>query len=205
MSKTLIHINIGLVVGLLFTIVKIIYSKLTGQTRRINKKLGTQLIESGFLDFADISDRNELEFEIKNTFNVYDERNFKLAHIDSEELAEFSFDFFLPSLNKMLKKRNFNLKVSKAEDYEITNCIYINESKVELYTNLEIENGTFWDRGAINFFKRINEFMISEQLQEKFYLLYGGNDLFVFLLTDEQYRIIKHRYFDNENEQPYLP
>jgi|SRR6056300_1301723 hypothetical protein len=94
MSKTLIYIIIRLISGLLFPIVKIIYSKLTGQTRRINKKLGTQLIESGFLDFADISDRNELEFEIKNTFNVYDERNFKLAHIDSEELAEFSFDFF---------------------------------------------------------------------------------------------------------------
>lgn len=176
-----------------------------GESIEGNKKFGMQLIENGFLDFADASDYDKLEAGILNSFYIYDEKNYRIVHIDAEELAEFSFDFFLPQLQKILKKRNFDLNVRTAEDYEKSNDIYINEEKIKLYTKEEMEKDSFWDKGARNFFNKINELMLKEEIKEKFYLLYGGNDLNVLLLTDKQYRIIKHKYFDNENEQPYLP
>ena len=71
------------------------------------KNYATELIENGFLKYADSSKVDSLEIQLTNSFDIYDDDNFKIAHIDAEELAEFSFDFFLPTLNKILAKRNF--------------------------------------------------------------------------------------------------
>jgi len=51
----------------------------------------------------------------------------------------------------------------------------------------------------------MNELLIAEGIEEKFYLLYGGNDLNVMFLTEKQYVIIAERYKNNKNEIPYLP
>jgi hypothetical protein len=176
-----------------------------GESIEKNKNFGMQLIENGFLDFSEASDYEKLNDGIIKSFNIYEESNNRIAHIDAEELAEFSFDFFLPQLQRILNKRNFKLKVQTAEDYEISNDIYINDEKIKLYTKEEMEKYSFWDTGARNFFNKINELLLQDGIIEKFYLLYDGNDLHVLLLTDKQYRIIKHRHFDSENEQPYLP
>src|SRR5690606_5444323 len=79
---------------------------------------GEKLIEREFLKYADESKTDSLKIHLKNSFDIYSEDNFKFAHIDAEELAEFNFDFFLPQLNKMLTKRNVNLVVKTANDYE---------------------------------------------------------------------------------------
>lgn len=205
MNEILVFIILGLIIGLFLPIASRIYSNLIGKTRRINNKLGNQLIESGFLDFVDTSDFNELKAEIIDSFNIYNIRNLKFTYIDAEELADFNFEFFLPNLKLLLEKRNFNLEVRLAEDYQKTSRILINETVVELYTKVEVEDDTFLETASREFFKWINKLMLSEQIQEKFYLLYGGMDLSVLLITDDQYRIIKQKYFDNENEQPYLP
>jgi len=73
----------------------------------------TELIENGFLKYADSLKINHLKMEITNSFNIYNDDNYKIAHIDAEALAEFNFDFFLPTLNKILSKRDINLTVKK--------------------------------------------------------------------------------------------
>ena len=166
---------------------------------------GTQLFESGFLKFADTLKLDSLKSELINSFYIYNEDNYKIVHIDAEELAEFSFDFFMPNLNKILKKREFKLNVQTANDYENTNDILINGEKVKLYTKEELDNGNFWESASRNFFKEVNKQLTSKKIEESFYLLYKGNDLHVLLLKANQYKIIVDKYKNETKEIPYLP
>ena len=165
----------------------------------------TELIENGFLKYADSLKIDSLEKQLRNSFDIYDDDNFKLAHIDAEDLAEFSFDFFLPQLNKILEKRNINLTVKTTNDYEKTNDIIINGEKLNLYTKKELDNLTCWETASRNFFKKVNEILKTKNIDEQFYLLYGGNDLHTLLLTDKQFLIISEYYKDNDEEKPYKP
>ena len=165
----------------------------------------TELIDNDFLKYVDSSKIDSLKTQLKNSFDIYDDDNFKIAHIDAEELTEFSFDFFLPQLNKMLEKRNVNLIVKTANNYEKTNDIIINGEKLNLYTEKELDNLTSWETAPRNFFKKVNEILQAKNIDEQFYLLYGGNDLHTLLLTDRQFSIISEYYEDNEKEKPYKP
>lgn len=180
-------------------------SKPTVNMQKRDSIYGEKLIENYFLKYADNSKIDSLKIQLKNSFDIYDENNFKFAHIDAEELAEFNFGFFLPQLNKMLARRNVNLVVKTANDYDTTNDIVINEEKLNLYTKKELDNQTFWDTAPRNFFKKVNELLKAKNSDEQFYLLYGGNDLQTLLLTDKQYLIILEYYKDNEKEKPYKP
>lgn len=164
-----------------------------------------KLIDNDFLKYADNSKIDSLKIQLKNSFYIYDEDNFRVAHIDAEELAEFSFDFFLPQLNKMLGKRNIKLTVKTADDYDKTNNIVINEEEINLYSKAELDNLTFWETAPRNFFKKINEILKDKDIDERFYLLYGGNDLHTLLLTEKQFFIISEYYKNDEKEKPYKP
>ncbi len=166
---------------------------------------GEKLIDNDFLKYADISKIDSLKVQLINNFDIYNEDNLKIAHIDAEELAEFSFNFFLPQLNNILEKRNVSLTVKSADDYEKTNDIIINDEKLNLYTKKELDNQTFWNTAPRNFFRKINEILKIQNIDEQFYLLYGGNDLQTILLTDKQFSIISEYYKDNEKEKPYKP
>lgn len=128
-----------------------------------------------------------------------------LTHIDAEELCEFSFDFFLPQLNQILTKRDLNLDVQDADDYESSHEIEINGRQVKLFKNEELSNGKFWDSGPRNFFKTVNEILRDKNIDEQFYLLYGGNDLHAVFLTEQQFELMSKMNKDDENEIPYLP
>lgn len=136
----------------------------------------------------------------KDTFDFYGE-DF-LTHIDSEELCEFRFDFFLPQLNQILNKKGLKLEVKTANDYDQSLEVEINGNKLKLYTHKELEDGTFWEKGPRNFFKEINENVLGEQIEERFYLLYDGNDLCSIFLTEDQFKKMSK---NNEKEIPYLP
>lgn len=166
---------------------------------------GTRLYESGFLKFADTSKLDSLKSTLINSFDIYDEENNRIVHIDAEELAECSFDYFLPNLNKILGKRGVMLKVVKAGNFDKTNDILINGNKLKLFTESELNNEIFWDAASRNFFKEVNLQLDAQKLDEHFYLLYGGNDLHVLLLTVEQHNIIADKYKSNTKEAPYLP
>jgi hypothetical protein len=96
--------------------------------------------------------------------------------VDAEELAEFQFDFFLPRLNVILNKRNFNLEVKTADNYETSNEVFLNGEKIQLYTKDELENSDFWDKASRTFFKKLNDLLKKGNLNESFFLLYNGND-----------------------------
>lgn len=166
---------------------------------------GNELIESNFLKYANQLKLDSLKSEIKGSFYIYDEEIYKFAHIDAEELSEFSFDFFLPQLNKILEKRNMNIIVETADDYERTFDIIINGEKINLYSNEQLENGAFWESASRNFFRKVNKILKSKNSNEQFYLLYGGNDLATLLLTEEQFKLIRDKYENEPNEIPYKP
>lgn len=170
-----------------------------------NNKYGNELIKEDFLKFANTQKIDSVKIEIINSFDIYNEETYKFASIDAEELAEFNFEFFLPQLNKILEKRNVTLTVKTTNDYETTSNILVNNERINLYTKQELDNKTFWDAAPRNFFKKVNEILKSNNSDEKFYLLYGGNDLSTLLLTEKQFQIIKNYYKNNPKDIPYLP
>jgi len=165
----------------------------------------TELIDHEFLKYADSSKLDSLKTQLKNSFDIYDDDNFKITHIDAEELAEFSFDFFLPNLNRLLEKRQVNLSVKKLNSDDNSFDIVINEDTIQLYSKNDLDNSLFWDTAPSNFFKKTNEILKTKKIDEQFYLLYGGNDLHTLLLTDKQFSIISEYYKNNEKEKPYKP
>lgn len=165
----------------------------------------TKLIDDGFLKYADSSKIDSLKTQLIDSFDIYEDDNFKIAHIDAEELAEFSFDFFLPKLNKILAKRNIKLSAQKLKDKDDSYDALISGDTVQLYTQHDLDNNTFWETAPRNFFKKVNEILKTRNSDEQFYLLYGGNDLHTMLLTDKQFSIISDYYKDNDKEKPYKP
>lgn len=150
-------------------------------------KYATELIDNDFLKYADSLKIDSLRLDILNNFYIYDEDNFKMVHIDAEELAEFSFNFFLPNLNKILAKRNITLSAQKVNNKADSFEILLNGEIIQLYTQSELDNNTFWDTAPRNFFRQANKIMKSNNSSELFYLLYAGNDLHALLLTDHSF------------------
>lgn len=95
------------------------------------------LIEHDFLKYADSLKMDSLKMNIRDSFIIYDENTNKFAIIDAEELTEYNFDFFLPEVNKMLKKRDLELVVEPAKDYQTSNDLFINGEKINLYSQEE--------------------------------------------------------------------
>jgi len=164
-----------------------------------------QLYENGFLKFADATQIGSLKSDLIDSFDIYSEDNNKFVQVDAEELAEFSFEFFMANLNKILEKRKFFLDVKAANDHELSHKVLINDSIVQLYTKEELEKEDFWDTAPRNFFKEVNRQLQMSQIDESFYLLYGGNDLCVLLLTEHEQKIIAEKYADDIKAVPYLP
>ncbi|MBN8693055.1 MAG: hypothetical protein J0L69_07640 [Bacteroidetes bacterium] len=171
----------------------------------LDSTAGNKLISADFLLYADSLKIDSLTEQVKKSFYIYDERNHKNLHIDAEELAEFQFDFFLPQLNLILSKRNFTLDVKTTDNYETSNEIFLNGEKIQLYTKEELEKNDFWDKASRTFFKKLNELLKKQNIQESFFLVYGGNDLHALLLTDKQFDIIADRYKNEPKEIPYKP
>ncbi|RXR32636.1 hypothetical protein EQG68_07350 [Flavobacterium piscinae] len=170
-----------------------------------NRNFGEELYQNDFLIYSDSQKLDSLKHNLINKFDIYNEDIYRLIHVDAEELAEFSFDFFLPNLNKVLKKRSFEISIRKSDQIEFNNTIFINEEEIMLYSQYDIENYTFWDVAPRRFFSKINELLKKHNSNEKFFLLYEGNDLHVILLTENQFKIICEKYEYNKSEIPYLP
>lgn len=163
------------------------------------------LIDNGFLKYADSSKIDNLKLRLINTFDIYEDGNFRIAHVDAEELAEFSFDFFLPGLNRILAKRGMNLSVRKLNDNENSFDVLINGDTIQLYNKSDIDNNSFRDTASRTFFRKLNGILKEKDSDEQFYLLYSGNSLHALLLTYKQFSVISDYYKHNDKEQPYKP
>lgn len=166
---------------------------------------GIQLIRIGFLEFADTTKIDSLSSALTTRFDIYDDDINRTTHIDAEELAEFSFDFFLPRLKQILKLRGFDLIVRTSDDYQETYDVFINEEKVKLYAKEDMEHDNFWMVASRAFFKEINRQLKNSKLEESFYLLYEDNDLHAMLLTPDQCSLVRDKYRADPKEQPYEP
>ena len=92
-----------------------------------------ELINNGFLKYADSSKIDSSKGHLSNSFDIYSDDNFKLVHIDAEELAELSFDFFLPKLNTILAKRDIKLFTQKINKKDNSIDVLINGDTIKLY------------------------------------------------------------------------
>ena len=163
-----------------------------------DKEFMEKLIKADFFKYAEPTvDINQID-----SLNVYDEKSNKFARIDAEELAEFSFDNFVPQLTKMLDKRGIKLLVKNTENTEKKNEINVNGENIILYTKEEMENDIFWNSASVNFFRKLNKLLEEKKSKERFFLVYEGNDLSTFLLTNSQYGIFIERYKSEINEIP---
>src|SRR5690554_78275 len=84
--------------SLLFFLIILFSCNQKTQTQKNNMQksdsiYATELIDNDFLKYVDSSKIDSLKTQLKNSFDIYDDDNFKIAHIDAEELTEFSFDF----------------------------------------------------------------------------------------------------------------
>jgi hypothetical protein len=166
-----------------------------------DKEFIEKLIKADFFKYAEPTiDINQID-----SLNVYDEKSNKFARIDAEELAEFSFDNFVPQLSRILDKRGIKLLVKKTGNTEKINEINVNGENIILYTKEEMQNDIFWNSASVNFFSKLNKLLEEKKSKERFYLVYEGNDLSTFLLTNSQYGIFIERYKSEINEIPRNP
>lgn len=175
------------------------------KSKILDKEFGEKLLEADFLKFADKTKKDSLEIQLLNDFNIYDDNNYKYVFVDAEDLAKFSFDTFMPQINRMLEKRNIKIDVEVLKDYQKSNNILVNGTVLNLYTKQDLEDKSFWEKGTSNFFRKVNKILEKNKCAERIYLLYGGNDLGVILLDEKQFEIIKERYKNEVGEIPYLP
>ena len=96
-------------------------------------KCAKELLDNGFLKYAGGS-----------RVDIYENENFKIAHIDAEELAEFSFGFFLPALDQILLKRDINLSAQKLTENDNSFDALINGDTIQLCTQNDLGSNTFW-------------------------------------------------------------
>lgn len=108
-------------------------------------------------------------------------------------------------MNRILAKRGIQLSVKKLNDDDKSFDVIINDDIIQLYTQQDLNNRTFWDAASRNFFRKLNELLKAKNHDEQFYLLYGGNDLHTMLLTDKQFSIIADYYKKSIKETPYKP
>jgi hypothetical protein len=204
-SDIMKHLTVLIFSSLLFSCNQKAQTQNDNMFKSDKRNYATELIDNGFLKYADSSKVDSLKAQITNSFNIYEDENFKVAHIDAEELAEFSFDFFLPTLNKILSKRDIKLSAQKLNNDDNSFDALINGDTVQLYTQKDLDNNTFWDTAPRNFFRKVNDILKAKSSDEHFYLLYGGNDLHTMLLTDKQFSIISDYYKGSAKETPYKP
>jgi len=127
------------------------------------------------------------------------------VHIDAEELAEGSFDFFKTDLTNILNKRGLEITFSATGNFEKLHEVMINNETFVLFDDKNLSDNSFWDIGPRRFFEKLNQELEKSKSQERFYLIYGGNDLGAILLTERQFNIIAKINEGNIKEIPYKP
>jgi hypothetical protein len=179
-------------------------SNVTAQTPH-QDSLVIGLVQNDFLIFSDSSKIDSVRQSFIKDGYIFSTEINRYVHIDAEELAEGSFDFFKNDLTKILKRRGLEITFSTTENFEKMHEVMINNRRFNLYDDKNLADNSFWDIGARRFFKAINQELEKSKSNERFYLLYGGNDLGAILLTSKQIELIEKINEGNPNEIPYKP
>lgn len=167
--------------------------------------LVNELVNADFLQYTDSSKIESVRQSFINDGYIFGSEINRYVHIDAEELTEGSFDFFRTDLTRILKKRGFEVTFSTTENFETLHEVMINNEAFALFDDKNLTDNSFWDIGPRRFFDELNKELEKRKLQERFYLIYGGNDLGAILLTERQFSIIAKINEGNTKEIPYKP
>ena len=139
---------------------QIVYKEqVTKKEEILDKKFGKQLIDTQYLKYAEPSKIDSLKYGIMNSFNIYEEDTNKYALVDEENIAEFTFDAFMPQIEKMLEKRNTTIDVEVPKDYEKTYSVIINNEALKLYIDENQKEKSLIENSTSIFFKKLNEIL----------------------------------------------
>lgn len=164
-----------------------------------------QLINTDFLQYADSTKIDSVRQSFVKDGYIFSPDINRYVHIDAEELAEGTFDFFKTDLRKILNKRGLEITFSTTKNFEKSHEVMINNETFALFDDKNLADNSSWDIGSHRFFKKINKELEKRKLQERFYLIYSGNDLGAILLTESQLNIISKINEGNTKEIPYKP
>lgn len=178
--------------------------KAISQTKN-QDSLINELVNTDFLQFTDSSKIDSVRQSFIKDGYIFSPEINRYVHIDAEELAEGSFDFFKATLTNILKKRGLEITFSTTENFEILHEVMINNETFALFDDKNLADYSFWDIGPRRFFGKINQELEKSKSRERFYLIYSGNDLGAILLTERQFNIIAEINEGNTKEIPYKP
>ncbi len=164
-----------------------------------------ELVNTDFLQFTDSSNIDSVRQSFIKDGYIFSSEINRYLHIDAEELAEGSFDFFKADLTNILKKRGLEITFSTTENFEKLHEVKINNGTFTLFDDKNLADYSFWDIAPRRFFEKINIELEKSKSQERFYLIYGGNDLGAILMTERQFNIIAKINEGNTKEIPYKP
>lgn len=174
-------------------------------TTKNQDSLVNELLNSDFLQFTDSSKIDSIRQALFKDGYIFSSEINRYLHIDAEELAEGSFSFFNSDLTNILNKRGLEIPFSTTENFEKLHEVRINNETITLFDDKNLADYSFWDIAPRRFFEKINQELEKSKSQERFYLIYGGNDLGVILLTEKQFNIIAKINEGNTTEIPYKP
>lgn len=179
-------------------------NKAISQTKN-QDSLVNELVNTDFLQFADSSKIDSVRQSFIKDGYIFSPEINRYLHIDAEELSEGSFDFFKITLTNILKKRGLEITFSTTENFEKLHEVKINNETFALYDDKNLADYSFWDIAPRRFFEKLNKELEKSKSQERFYLIYGGNDLGAILLTERQFNLIAKINEGNTKEIPYKP
>lgn len=215
MITTITTICLVIIAGLWFM-------KTQGQTRTkqikvvLNKdeaeKFVKQLDELGYFKYADISDLDSLKATFVKDFDpkaeltsIWDDKthlpkDFRYYFCDGEEVYEQGgIVGLLKDLNPVFDKMNFKCEITNHfEEWDeknkwLNHKITINGTEYIIFKNFK-DYG--WGEAPFRIAQILNKELTKQNIDEQIYLVNGGNDGRLAILSKEQYELIYKTYKD---------
>ena len=176
------------------------------------EKFVTQLEELGYFKYADKSDLESLKTNFVNEFDptaeltsIWDDntqlpKDFRYYFCDGEEVYEEGGILgLLKDLQPVFNKMNFNCDITHhIEEWDdknkwLNHKITINGTE---YTILKNFKGYGWGEAPFRIVQILNKELEKQNIDEQIYLVNGGNDGRLALLSKGQYKLIYKTYKD---------
>lgn len=220
MTITIITTLIIIIIGGLWFVKNKGQVKLTKQQEKSNiynikeaEKFVKQLDELGYFKYADSSDLDSLKATFINEFDpdteltsIWDEnthlpKDYRYYFCDGEEVYEQGGILgLLKDLNPVFEKMNFTCNVSNnLEEWDSKNKwlnheITINGTKYIVLKNFK---GYGWGESPFRIAQILNIELRKQNIDEQLYLVNGGNDGRLAILSKKQYELIYKTYKDD--------
>jgi hypothetical protein len=186
--------------------------KLTTYNKDEAEKFVKQLDELGYFKYADNSDLDSLKTTFINEFDptaeltsIWDDnthlpKDFRYYFCDGEEVYEQGGIIgLLNDLKPVFNKMNFKCEITKHfEEWDeknkwLNHKISINGTEYIIFKNFK-DYG--WGEAPFRIAQILNMELTKQNIDEQIYLVNGGNDGRLALLSKEQYKLIFKTYKD---------